>query len=136
MASAATRGGTVGSPGTVAGALTASVAAAAAAAVVGDVSRASPAAAGAAGGAGAVGAAAGSPMVNEKLVQLKKEKRVLHVMLKNFEKEFKEKNGREVGIFSFIVDLGHQQQPLPIRRSNHCTLKGVIFGWMVRCLQR
>ncbi|CAM9968545.1 unnamed protein product [Sphacelaria rigidula] len=43
-------------------------------------------------GSGSVGGASAA----ERLEQLKKEKRVLHVMLKNFEKDFKERNGREV----------------------------------------
>ncbi|CAM9983350.1 unnamed protein product [Ectocarpus sp. 6 AP-2014] len=62
------------------------------------------AAATAAGGGGAGGAA------NDKLVQLKKEKRVLHVMLKNFEKEFKEKNGREVSCPEDIAPVEGEYQ--------------------------
>lgn len=101
-AGSSTRAGVVvGSPISVQSAVAASAAAAAAAAVsaasaaaaagVGDVGR------GASGsGAGGGGAGAGAGGGGEKLEQLKKEKRVLHVMLKNFEKDFKEKNGREV----------------------------------------
>lgn len=80
----------IGSPSSVAGAVAASTAAAAAAAA---------AAVSAAVAAGVVvdpGRVIGSGSSAERLEQLKKEKRVLHVMLKNFEKEFKEKNGREV----------------------------------------
>lgn len=113
-AAAVTRAGGVGSPGSVAGAVAvsaaaaasaaASAAAAAAAAGVVDGGRAAAAAAAAtapgtaavAAAAGTAGAGAGPVAVNDKLVQLKKEKRVLHIMLKNFEKDFKEKNGREV----------------------------------------
>lgn len=102
-AAAVTRVGGVGSPGSVAGAVAVSAAAAASAAA--SAASAAAAAGVADGGraattapttAAAGAAGAGPAAVNDKLVQLKKEKRVLHVMLKNFEKEFKEMNGREV----------------------------------------
>ena len=104
-------GAIVGSPISVAGAVAASAAAAAAAAAsaasvtagavgLGDVGRGAGTGGGGVGtgggGVGATGGGAGG--ASEKLVQLKKEKRMLHVMLKNFEKEFKEKNGREVRV--------------------------------------
>lgn len=78
----------MGSPSSVAGAVAASAAAAAAAAAS---AAAAAAAAGVGGGERGVGA-------TERLEQLKKEKRVLHVMLRNFEKDFKERNGHEVGL--------------------------------------
>lgn len=104
--SAVAKVGAVGSPGSVAGAVAvsaaaaasaaASAASAAAAAGVGDAARATPAAGAGAGVAAGAAGTAGTGAVNDKLMLLKKEKRVLHIMLKNFEKDFKEKNGREV----------------------------------------
>ncbi|CAB1107696.1 unnamed protein product [Ectocarpus sp. CCAP 1310/34] len=111
--------GAVGSPGSVAGAVAVSAAAAAAAAAsaasaaaaagVGDGGRMAAGSGTTAAAAAAAAGGAGGP-ANDKLVQLNREKRVLHVMLKNFEKEFKEKNGREVGCPKDIAPVEGEYQ--------------------------
>lgn len=87
-------GAVVGSPISIERAVAESTAAAATAAV--SAASAAAAVANVGDGGRSSGSGSGGGGGAEKLEQLKKEKRSLHVMLKNFEKEFKEKNGREV----------------------------------------
>ena len=92
-------GAVVGSPISVAGAVAASTLAAAAAAA----SAASAAVAAGVGDGGRASGATGAGGGGERVEQLKREKRKLHVMLKNFEKDFKERNGREVSCLCTLL---------------------------------